>query len=54
MGLSADAYLQVIKQVGSYGEIYDNTLTIPLGFVREGSANAQWFNGGLIYAPPSH
>ncbi len=53
MGLSADAYLQVIKQVGSYGEIYDNTLTIPLGFVREGSANAQWFNGGLIYAPPA-
>jgi general L-amino acid transport system substrate-binding protein len=53
MGLSADAYLQVIKQVGSYGEIYDNTLTIPLGFVREGSFNDQWFDGGLLYAPPA-
>jgi general L-amino acid transport system substrate-binding protein len=54
MGLNADAFLQVIKQVGSYGEIYDNNLTIPFGFIREGSTNAQWFEGGMIYAPPSH
>ena len=52
MGLNADAFLQVIKQVGSYGEIYTNTL-VPLDFVREGSFNDQWFNGGLIYAPPA-
>jgi general L-amino acid transport system substrate-binding protein len=52
MGLSADAFLNVIKQVGSYGEIYDNNL-VPLGLQREGSFNAQWFDGGLIYAPPA-
>jgi general L-amino acid transport system substrate-binding protein len=53
MGLSADAFLQVIKQVGNYGEIYQNNLTGPLGLAREGSFNMQWFDGGLIYAPPA-
>jgi general L-amino acid transport system substrate-binding protein len=53
MGLSADAFLQVIKQVGNYGEIYATNLTEPLGIAREGSFNEQWFDGGLIYAPPA-
>lgn len=53
MGLEADAMLQVIKQVGSYGEIYEKNLTIPLGIEREGTYNMQWFDGGLIYAPPA-
>ncbi|MCL1600858.1 MAG: amino acid ABC transporter substrate-binding protein [Actinomycetia bacterium] len=52
MGLNADAFLQVIKQVGSYGEIFENTLTGPLGLERSGP-NLQWFDGGLIYAPPA-
>ena len=53
MGLPADAFLQVIKQVGNYGEIYSRNLTEPLGLAREGGFNEQWFNGGLIYAPPA-
>lgn len=53
MGLSADAFLNVIKQVGSYGELYEKNLTIPLGIERVGSYNMQWFDGGLIYAPPA-
>jgi len=53
MGLSADAFLNVIKQVGNYGEIYDRNLEGPLDLKREGSFNMQWFNGGLIYAPPA-
>ncbi len=53
MGLSADAFLQVIKQVGNYGEIYESNLTTPLGLLRVGSFNEQWFDGGLIYAPPA-
>lgn len=52
MGLSADAFHQVISQVGNYSDIFDRHLT-PLGITREGSANAQWTNGGLIYAPPA-
>jgi general L-amino acid transport system substrate-binding protein len=50
MGLPADAFYNVIKQVGNYGEIYDTHLTA-LGLVR--GLNALWSDGGLIYAPPA-
>ncbi len=50
MGLPADAFYNVIKQVGNYGEIFDANLT-PLGLER--GLNALWNQGGLIYAPPA-
>ena len=53
MGLPADGFYQTIKQVGNYGEIFDRNLTVPLGIERVGSYNMQWFDGGLIYAPPA-
>ena len=52
MGLASDAFLQVIKQVGNYDEIYERNLG-PVGLTRAGSANAGWQDGGLIYAPPA-
>jgi general L-amino acid transport system substrate-binding protein len=52
MGLSADAFYNVISQVGNYQEIWDANLT-PVGLVRDGSANALWSDGGLMYAPPA-
>jgi general L-amino acid transport system substrate-binding protein len=52
MGLSADAFYNVISQVGNYDEIYSKNLN-PVGLYREGSANAMWTDGGLIYAPPA-
>ena len=52
MGLPPDAFLQVIKQVGNYDEIYSRHLN-PVGLTREGSANAGWLDGGLMYAPPA-
>lgn len=52
MGLSKDAWANAIAQVGNYDEIYVNNLA-HLGFVRIGSANARWTDGGLIYAPPA-
>ncbi|MDE0267507.1 MAG: transporter substrate-binding domain-containing protein [Acidimicrobiaceae bacterium] len=52
MGLASDAFLQVIKQVGNYNEIYSRNLN-PVGLTREGSLNANWRNGGLIIAPPA-
>jgi general L-amino acid transport system substrate-binding protein len=52
MGLDADAYYQAIKQVGNYEEIYNKNLN-PIGLFRGGTFNAQWFAGGLIYAPPA-
>ena len=41
----------VISQVGNYGEVYDATLE-RVGLIRDGSLNASYVNGGLIYSPP--
>ena len=50
MGLSPDAFYQVIKQVGNYAEVYDRHLT-PLGLER--GLNALHSGGGLLYPPPA-
>ncbi len=50
MGLPADAFYQVIRQVGNYGEVYDRHLT-PLGLER--GLNALQPDGGLLYPPPA-
>ena len=52
MGLAPDAFSQVIKQVGNYDEIYSRHFN-PVGLTRNGSLNASWLDGGLIYAPPA-
>jgi general L-amino acid transport system substrate-binding protein len=52
MGLSPDAFYNVIAQVGNYQELWDANLT-PVGLDRAGSANANWQDGGLLYAPPA-
>lgn len=49
MGLSNDAFYNVIKLVGNYGEIYDANLT-KLGIPR--GLNTLYTKGGLLYAPP--
>ena len=49
LGLPTDFNLQVVTQVGNYGEIFENNLA-PLGLER--GVNALWTEGGLQYAPP--
>jgi general L-amino acid transport system substrate-binding protein len=51
LGLDADWAYRVIKQVGNYGEIYEDNLT-PIGLARAGTLNDSYLDGGLIYAPP--
>ena len=51
LGLPADAFYQVIKQVGNYQEIFERNLT-PIGLTLDGSPNDLWTNGGLMYNPP--
>lgn len=53
LGLEPDFMVNVIGTVGNYGEIYERHLG-PEGtdIPREGSANALWTDGGLLYAPP--
>lgn len=49
LGLSSDAFYNVIEQVGNYDEIYQRNFSI-LGLPR--GLNALYSNGGLLYAPP--
>ena len=51
LGLDADWAYNAIKQVGNYDEIYQRNVA-PLGLEREGSVNALWTKGGILYAPP--
>ncbi len=55
LGLEADWAYNIIKAVGNYGEIYDKYMgdgEQGIGIAREGSLNALWTNGGLMYSPP--
>ncbi len=50
LGLAPDFALQIVTQVGNYGEIFDANL--PAIGVEERGLNALWSDGGLQYAPP--
>jgi general L-amino acid transport system substrate-binding protein len=52
LGLPADWAARVIAAVGNYGEVFEGTIgeATPVGLAR--GLNAQWIDGGLIYAPP--
>jgi general L-amino acid transport system substrate-binding protein len=52
LALEPDFALDVISQVGNYGEIYDRTVGPDTALGLERGANAQWTDGGLLYAPP--
>lgn len=54
LGVSADFMVQAIEAVGNYGEIYERHVgaDTAVGIPREGSLNALWSQGGIIYAPP--
>jgi general L-amino acid transport system substrate-binding protein len=51
LGPEPDFMQDVISQVGNYGEVYETNL-VPIGLEREGTLNALWTDGGLIYSPP--
>jgi len=52
LGLDADWAVNAIKAGGNYGEIFARYLgeSTPVGLAR--GLNAQWQDGGLLYAPP--
>jgi len=49
-GIPNDFAVQIIKQVGNYGEIFDRNVGAPYGVAR--GVNDLWTNGGLMYSPP--
>lgn len=51
LGIANDFMVNVIRQVGNYGEVYDRNLGVaPFNLAR--GINALWTDGGLLYAPP--
>jgi len=52
LGLDAEFALRAVRTTGHYGELFDAHLGAgsPLGLER--GLNAQWNEGGLLYAPP--
>ena len=48
-GIDNDWMVKILKAVGNYGEMYTRNIG-PLGIQR--GVNAQWRDGGLMYAPP--
>ncbi|MGL4414196.1 amino acid ABC transporter substrate-binding protein [Roseinatronobacter monicus] len=52
LGLDNDWAARAIAAVGNYGELFSSTIgdQTPIGLAR--GLNAQWTQGGLLYAPP--
>ncbi len=51
-GIKNDFMVQVIKQVGNYGEIFDRNLGPDTPFDLGRGVNDLWTKGGLMYSPP--
>lgn len=52
LGLNDDWRYQVIKQVGNYGEVFEENVGEHSQLKIARGANALWTEGGLMYAPP--
>ena len=52
MGLKPDWALQIVKQVGNYGEVYERNVGSGSKLGIERGLNKLWTQGGLQYAPP--
>jgi general L-amino acid transport system substrate-binding protein len=50
--LPKDWVVQIVKQVGNYGEIFDRNIGDGSELKIQRGLNAQWSKGGLHYAPP--
>jgi len=52
LGLDDDFMVDVISQVGNYGEMFERNVgpNTPIGLSR--GVNALWSDGGILYAPP--
>lgn len=52
LGLPQDAMRNMIAQVGNYAEIYNRNLGPDTAFDIPRGLNSQYYEGGLLYAPP--
>ncbi|MET0576219.1 MAG: amino acid ABC transporter substrate-binding protein [Mesorhizobium sp.] len=52
LGLDKAFGYNIIKNVGNYAEVFDRNLGVQTALGLSRGPNAQWNNGGLLYAPP--
>lgn len=52
LGLPQNAMVELIRQVGNYEEIYNRNLGPDTPFDIPRGLNSQYYEGGLLYAPP--
>jgi general L-amino acid transport system substrate-binding protein len=52
LGLDEDWAYKIVKFVGNYGEVFERNVGVNTPLNIERGLNAQWTNGGLMYAPP--
>jgi len=52
LGLDNDWAYHVIKRVGNYGQVYERHVGPNTPLKLDRGLNAQWNQGGLLYAPP--
>jgi len=50
LGIPNSFAADIVSLIGNYGEIYERNVT-PIGVARDGSLNALWTEGGLMYSP---
>ena len=52
LGVDEDWAYKIVKFVGNYGEVFERNVGVNTPLNIERGLNAQWTNGGLMYAPP--
>lgn len=52
LGVDEKWAYNIIKLVGNYGEVFERNVGVNTPLKIERGLNAQWTNGGLMYAPP--
>jgi len=52
LGLDEKWAYNIVKQVGNYGEVFERNVGVNTPLKIKRGLNAQWTNGGLMYAPP--
>ena len=52
LGLDENWAYKIVKLVGNYGEVFERNIGVNTPLKIKRGLNAQWTNGGLMYAPP--
>jgi general L-amino acid transport system substrate-binding protein len=52
LGLDEKWAYNIVKKIGNYGEVFERNVGVDTKLKLKRGLNAQWKDGGLMYAPP--